>query len=260
MKKRLPGKIWIPFWVDKWLWGSMRIECTVEERAIWIDFIALAAKDEGWIRANEDIPYPDDQLAGMLRVPKDKLRKAINKFVRLKKLKRFPNKTLYMTEWEKYQFSDRHKRRVMSANGDIGSAKKDTITYNNKTKQKTKQNINTKDALKSFMKDNNFFILERRGIAQFFDVDIAFDELWYPYYPKKVAVEDAREAFRARVKEGLFEEIDKALTGYLNKLRMERERRGIEVKDQYDYILHPATFLRKRRWADYLGIKYVAPL
>jgi hypothetical protein len=68
MKKRTPDNIWFPFWVDKWIWGSMRIEFEPIERAIWVDLLALAAKDDGYIRANEDIPYPLEQLAGIRRL------------------------------------------------------------------------------------------------------------------------------------------------------------------------------------------------
>ena len=59
-------KTWFPFWIDKWIFGSMRIEFDVEERGIWIDLYALATKDNGHIRANEDVPYPMEQLSGML--------------------------------------------------------------------------------------------------------------------------------------------------------------------------------------------------
>jgi len=73
---------WFPFWTDKWIFGSMRIECTIIERAIWIDLLALASKDNGFIRANEETPYLITQLAGMLVIKEDQLRNAIHKFIR----------------------------------------------------------------------------------------------------------------------------------------------------------------------------------
>ena len=111
MKKRVPDKFWFPWWPDKWIFGSMRIECTVEERAIWVDLLSLASKDNGFIRANEEIPYPLEQLAGMLRIPEDIFIKAIEKFINLKdkdgkgKLTKMKDGTLYVTTWEDYQFS-----------------------------------------------------------------------------------------------------------------------------------------------------------
>ena len=116
MKKRVPDKFWFPWWPDKWIFGSMRIECTVEERAIWVDLLSLASKDNGYIRANEEIPYPLEQLAGMLRIPEDIFIKAIEKFIDLKdkngkgKLTKMKDGTLYVTTWEDYQFSESYHR------------------------------------------------------------------------------------------------------------------------------------------------------
>lgn len=112
MKKRTSGKEWFPFWIDKWIFGSMRIEFNAEERGIWIDFLALASKDSGYIRANEDTPYPLMQLSGMLLIPEDKLERAINSFIEKKKIKKYKNKTLKIIKWEKYQFSERHQRQI----------------------------------------------------------------------------------------------------------------------------------------------------
>ena len=39
MKKRVSETKWIPFWGDKWLFGSMRIEFGVAERGVWIQGI-----------------------------------------------------------------------------------------------------------------------------------------------------------------------------------------------------------------------------
>ena len=230
MKKRTSDKFWFPFWVDKWIFGSMRIECTVEERAIWIDLLALATKDNGFIRANEDIPYPVEQLAGMLRIPKDRLRKAINKFVRIKKLSRLENKTLFVTEWKKYQFTNRHKRRVMSEDRDTVASKKDTynIKYNKK-EQNNKEKNNTQ-----YEKD--------------------FDVFWN-IYDFKVAKKDALNAFCAlRRKDVSFETIKEAVKGYANHLKNEREG-GFDKKQKY-----PAGFLKNEFWNDFIGVKYEPPL
>ena len=54
MKKKISDHLWFPLWVDKWIFGSTRIECTLEERAIWIDFLALASKD--FEKARDAIP------------------------------------------------------------------------------------------------------------------------------------------------------------------------------------------------------------
>lgn len=102
---------WIPFWGDKWLFGSMRQEFDVAERGIWWDLMPIAMKDEGFIRANEDTPYLTQQLAGMLIIPEDLLERTIEKFIEKGKYTRLENGTLYITNWNKYCFTDRHMRR-----------------------------------------------------------------------------------------------------------------------------------------------------
>jgi len=124
MKERSTSTVWFPFWADKWIFGSVRIECTLEERAIWIDLLSLASKDNGHIRANEDISYPIEQLAGMLMIPIDKLKSAIEKFIKIGKLKRDKNDTLYIIKWDKYQFSDRWKREKEKEGDSRGSSGK----------------------------------------------------------------------------------------------------------------------------------------
>ena len=133
MKKRVPDKFWFPWWPDKWIFGSVRIEFTPAERGMWVDMLSLASKDDGHIRANEDTPYPLAQLAGMLIIPEEELDAAIKKFIKFKKLTKLKSDTLYVTKWEKYQFSERHKRRLegeMSDETDTMSPKKDPIIDN----------------------------------------------------------------------------------------------------------------------------------
>jgi len=157
MKKRMPDKFWFPWWPDKWIFGSMRVECTVEERAIWMDLLCLASKDDGYIRANEETPYPLEQLAGMLRVPEDMFIKAIEKFIKLKdkdgkgKLTRTEYGTLYVTKWEEYQFSERHKRRIEGAMAEKTAIKAEkeapilhynTLNKNTLNNKKEEQQIN----------------------------------------------------------------------------------------------------------------------
>jgi len=110
MIKRRAEMAWFPFWPEKWLSGSMRIEFGPAERSIWVDLLCLASKDNGYIRANEDIPYPLEQLAGMLLVPLDLLGEFIKKTIDKKKLTELNNGTLYITKWDKYQLSESFKR------------------------------------------------------------------------------------------------------------------------------------------------------
>jgi len=131
---------WIPLWVEKWLWGSTRLELEHDERAIWIDLLVIASKDDGFIRANEDIPYLDLQLAGLLCCDVDLLKRTIEKCIKYKKIETLKNGTLRIINWAAYQLTDRHKRRLMSDKADIMSEKTATKT---KTKTNTKTNTKT---------------------------------------------------------------------------------------------------------------------
>ncbi|MEE9510407.1 MAG: phage replisome organizer N-terminal domain-containing protein [Candidatus Bathyarchaeia archaeon] len=231
MKKRAADQFWFPFWVDKWIFGSMRIECTLEERAIWVDLLALASKDEGYIRANEETPYPLQQLAGMLIVPEETLKKAINKFVKLGKIKREKNKTLYVAKWDKYQFSDRWKREVekdSSAKTEVSSKKTEPI-IDNSTLEDNKVEDNT------YTEEFSFF---------------------WDYYNNKVAKKDALKAYTTLMRMGeTHERIMNAAKGYFNHLRNEKVYSNFEKA-----MMYPATFLRNEKYKDFLGVKYNPPM
>ena len=111
MNKRNSDYLWIPLWIDKWIFGSTRIELSLEERGIWVDFMALAGKDNGYIRANETTPYPLEQLAGLLIIPIETLKKAIKKFIETDKIDD-KNGIFYIKHWNTYQLSPVHKRVI----------------------------------------------------------------------------------------------------------------------------------------------------
>ena len=101
---------WIPLWVDKWLWGSTRHELAHDERAIFTDLLALAAKDDGWIRANPETPYPLEQLAGMLCAPVELIKRTIEKAKNYGKLSEPLSGIFLISSWEGYRLTDRRKR------------------------------------------------------------------------------------------------------------------------------------------------------
>ncbi len=140
MKKRTPDKFWFPWWPDKWIFGSVRIECSPAERGIWVDLLSFASKDDGYIRANEETPYLLKQLAGILLIEEKELEDAIEKFIKLGKLKRTKEGTLYIIKWNKYQFSKRHKRRVEVSNGN--PSLKDSKEHNIKEEDKIEDDRN----------------------------------------------------------------------------------------------------------------------
>jgi len=122
--KRGKSYEWIPLWVEKWLWGSTRLELNPAERSVWIDLMALASKDDGYIRANPTTAYLDQQIAGMLCIKLELLRSTIEKCIKYEKLKKDETGVLYIINWEEYSLTGRHKRRLMSENPDIHDQEK----------------------------------------------------------------------------------------------------------------------------------------
>ena len=230
MKKRAADQFWFPFWVDKWIFGSMRIECSLEERAIWVDLLALASKDEGYIRANEETPYPILQLAGMLIVPEDILKKAINKFVRLGKIKREKNKTLYIAKWDKYQFSDRWKREVekdSSAKTEVPSKKTEPIIDNS--------------TLNNNKLENNIKL--RKQIIDYFNETTN--------QKRSYNCDETNKMINGRLSEGktlndFKHVIDTKTTQWLNDTKMRK-------------YLRPSTLFRPGHFEDYLNESYEDP-
>jgi hypothetical protein len=124
MMKHRTGKAWIPLWIDKRLFGSTRHELILrppEEaaaryggfldlRGVFDDLMALAGKDNGYVRVNAGMAYPDEQLAGLLYVPLEVLRLTIETALKFGKLERLLDGTLRFTSWEEYQLSPRWMR------------------------------------------------------------------------------------------------------------------------------------------------------
>lgn len=113
MKSKDSGLKWIPLWVDKWLFGSTRIELKPDERSVWVDLMALAAKDNGYIRANPVTPYPIRQLAGLLNISEELLLRALKRFLETEKLleNEIPG-IYYLLKWDEFALSDDYKKRI----------------------------------------------------------------------------------------------------------------------------------------------------
>lgn len=154
MKKRKVDP-WFPFWIDKWLFGSTRIELKPDERGVFVDLMALSKKDDGWVRANEGVPYLERQLSGILNITPELLNRTIEKCIKYNKAERFKDGTIYMTSHEVYQLSPRQERRIeseMTDKKDIEAKKEDTILDKNKLNNNI---LDNKDNIHSIIKHWN---------------------------------------------------------------------------------------------------------
>ena len=235
MKDRTSDRFWFPWWPDKWIFGSIRIEFSPAERGIWVDMLSLASKDDGHIRANEDTPYPIQQLAGMLIIPEDVLIEAIEKFIKYEKLTRIENETLYVTKWDKYQFTDRHKRRInaeMSEETDTMSEEKDAI-LNNSIENKSKENKHIDDSASS-----------------------RFEELWKGWPAEgRQKKQHCHMKFIAIQKNGKLPRFIRATQGYFDYLKHKREIDNFDQKP-----MHLSTFLNNWEGTFYENFEYKAKL
>ena len=68
-------KIWIKVYPDDYLWGTTKAELKPDERAVWFDFLCVAAYKQGLV----DITYPKS-LASKILVPLPLLVRCIRKF------------------------------------------------------------------------------------------------------------------------------------------------------------------------------------
>jgi hypothetical protein len=86
-------RAWFKIWVDPWLDGSTRDELTREERASWIDLLALATRSRypGIIAAGKAkrgyIGYPLERVAAMVGIEPEALCEFLKTCSRLTKIK-----------------------------------------------------------------------------------------------------------------------------------------------------------------------------
>ena len=99
--RRPETRFWL--WSEHWLLGSTRTELTNEERAVFIDFLCLAAMKGGCIEC-----YSRDQLASQLCIRRDLLDHCVKKFIETGKIdrkyyKREKKEIFCIKKWEQYQ-------------------------------------------------------------------------------------------------------------------------------------------------------------
>ena len=92
---------WFKLYSEKWLIGSTRWELTLEERAIWTDFLALASLNAP---PGQFSYHSLKQLSDQLKASTKKIEKAMKKFVEFKKIEAdFAANSVVIANWKKYQ-------------------------------------------------------------------------------------------------------------------------------------------------------------
>ena len=263
MKRGKQIDAWYPFYIDKWLFGSTRHELVIgpgwadrfpdlvplvpasiikrpftDLRGIFLDLMTLSKKDGGYIRANETTPYPLEQLAGMFCVPIDHVRATINICIdpKVGKLSETLPGIYYLKSTEAYALSDRWKREKNPPQGECSDNPEQASEKGEARLEKKREEKNKEEEIR-----------DGRIRSEF---DPLFDEFWKGY-PKKVSKTVAREKFMILARAGKIPDLIKATNGYMDYLKHQRVKKNFDQEP-----MHPATFLAKDRWVDYVDFKY----
>jgi len=243
MKKPLN---WFPLHVDSWLLGSTRFELTLEQRAIFVDFLALGAKDEGFIRANEDMPYPTRHLANVLEAPEEIIKGTIERCIETGKLTRLPNGTLYVTHWKDYQLTPRWVRELESP-PPLNNLPQRKEEERKVKESKGKAEVTSKKG-KSLPQKRKSLSLSREEIKK------EFKGFWKIYPEDGGDQAQALEAYEKLREKEPVEKIERAVEGYLGYLKHKRIKENFEQAPMF-----AAKFLSSG-WKRFLDFKYEPPL
>jgi hypothetical protein len=95
---------WIKLWVDGWLDGTLRLDLSPDERALFVDLLALAGRSRfpGIICAGEDVPYPHHILATRLGLDLDFFERTLEKLKLQDRVSENRN-GIHIVNWDRYQ-------------------------------------------------------------------------------------------------------------------------------------------------------------
>lgn len=222
MKNKDDSMNWIPLWVDKWIFGSTRIELKPDERAVWVDLMALGAKDNGFIRANPETPYTNQQLAGLLCISEELLVRALVQCTSTGKIKKCESGAgYYICNWSEYQLSERHKRRF---------------------ERNLKESSNTMSEKMDPMSKSTAPIGEDRIGEERILYKYNFSSFWNSY-PKKIG-RGKCESIWKKLKPS-----QKLIQTMILKIEAIKKTDQWK-KDNGQFIPLPATWLNQKRWED----------
>lgn len=210
-----------------------------DERSVFVDLMSLSKKDDGYVRANEGVPYLESQLCGLLNIELELLQRTIKKCIKYHKMKRLRNGTYFMLSHEVYKLSQRQQRRIekeMSDETDTMSEKADANNKNNK--ENKNKNNNKKIKREDFTKE----------ILKTFEEE--FELLWKNYHPDgKKNKAYAKKRFIALCKQDKLEDFKKGYRGYAHYLRIIKNKSGFNQRPKYF-----STFCTD--YEEYIGYEY----
>lgn len=226
------SRTWIKIYCDRWLEGTLRKE-SLELRGAWADILALAGKsnygDAGEIKVTKNIGLSDEIIASIMKISKEKWREIKAKLIKTGRIRVLKGNIIKIVKWHKYQ-SEYGRTKDMPSRISTNSTTKST---NKSTSQSTKEIEREKEIEKKNIK---------KGVILTQLQQKSFDLFWkaYPYKKSKGQAEKA------------WKKIDpdpELLTIMISKI--EKAKESVKwVRDNGEYIPHPATWLNARGWED----------
>lgn len=222
--KEKQTQIWIPLYVDKWIFGSTRIELEPAERGVFVDLLAFGGKDKGYIRANETTAYHHRQLAGLLNIEVSLLESTIAKCLHFEKLLE-PSPGIYLLKnWDNYQLSKGYISMLES-----GERAMPGTTLLTKSSQ-----VLTKSS--PIVEESR---VEKKRVEEKKEYPKEFVEFWQAY-PKKSGKKAALKAWK---------KLNPPLAKCLSTLSWQ-VKTDQWSKDKGQYIPEPATWINGEKWED----------
>lgn len=131
------SKPWFKKYSKEWLGGSIRFDCTPEERSVFDDFLCMAneSRTRGVIQANDETPYPHPWLASKLNISLELLERCITKFTEQQRIRENKHGILVLN-FSYWQGLDTRKRGRPSKQSrerpELTEEKRLAIEYQNK--------------------------------------------------------------------------------------------------------------------------------
>lgn len=110
---------WFKLYSAGVLGGSLRFDCTPEERSVFVDFLCLAneSRNRGWIQASKESSYPRTWLANHLNIDMELLERCLLKFEDQGRITN-DERGIFLTSFSYYQGLNTRKRGRPTKNPD----------------------------------------------------------------------------------------------------------------------------------------------
>ena len=231
----MPRKRWIKLWTQESLYGSISKELEPAERWAWIGLLCLAGDSiiPGIVCAAPDIPWTDEQISAIIKIPLKTWLSAKEKMIKHNKIT-INEGIIHIVNWEKYQ--SEYERTKKYRKSTAKSTKKlnveksvenvSSITEQNRSDQRNNITTTTRD--REFKELVNFYESNIGLISPF--VAEKFKEA-YDYYPAdyiRHAIEEAALRDRGRRSWAYVEAILKRLENDYGNPKQRREHGEIK--------------------------------